>query len=1180
MNNKYNCRVKANFRFKALFVLAIIILTLQTELKAQTFPAGFSQVKVATIYYPTSFDFAPDGRIFCSEKSGKVKIIKNGAVLSTPFLQVSVDQLNERGLSCVAIDPNFNSNHYVYVYYTTSGSPIHNRLSRFTANGDVAVPGSEVILKDFEPCVNSIHNGGGMVFGNDGKLYLAVGNDNVNSYSQDLSNYKGKILRMNPDGSIPSGNPYSSPEAAKLIWAYGLRNPWTIAKQPGTGKIFTNEVGEGAWEEINDATIAGRNFGWPAVEGNSSNPAYTNPFYTYPHGPTGTNAGCAITGGAFFNPSSTNYPSQYTGKYFFIDYCNKWINYLDVSTKVKYNFATNLPSALNYVKVGPDGNLYYYSISTNSLYKIIYNNSTAPVITSQPANATVSAGQTASFFVSATGSQPLSYQWQKSGANISGANSATYIINNTQSSNAGSYRVIVTNSYGSATSNYASLTVTAFNAQPTASIQSPSPAFLYHGGDIISFLGSGTDPEDGTLPASAFQWVIEFHHDSHVHPGPTIPPGVKSGTFAISKTGEVSPNVFFRLILTVTDSQGGQNTVYRDIYPKKSQITLASQPSGLQVLLDDLPHLTTYTLMAVAGMERKLGAAAQQTINNTVYAFTNWLHGGNQTQTITVGDNNQTYTAVFAATGTTSPSSGTCSASGTILREFWANVSGWSVSNIPVYSVPTSTSYLTSFKEPSNVGDNYGSRVRGYVCPPATGNYTFWIASDDNSELWLSTTDQPSNKVKIAYVNGYTQSMEWTKYASQKSVAMNLTAGKKYYIEALHKEGSQGDNMAVGWQLPNGTLERPIPGSRLATYGSTPISPISVSITSPGNGTSFSSPANITFKASATSGNGAIAKVEYFSGANKVGEATTSPYSFTWWNVTTGNYYIHAVATDVSAQSKSSQTISVNVTSCPTPTITPSGPTTICSGLVTLNCNTASGNSYQWKKDGVNIDGATASSYNAGSTGDYQVKVTNGSCIGWSAPMRVTISTNLTAKITSGGPLEFCTGGSVKLYANTCSGYTYQWKKNGSDIVGATGPTYIATTTGSYQVKIIQGSSVAWSALVTTTVNSCGGKNALASDSLNNVGLNDSFHLSVYPNPTSGVFSFDVCIEDTEQSIMEMKVLSATGQLVYSRPEAYVSGCIKETIDLPGELPTGIYILQLRIGNKMETTKVILSNGK
>ena len=810
---KYSRSKLLRMKNKILCCASAIIISAAFQLNAQTFPAGFSQVKVATIFYPTSMAFAPDGRIFTTEKSGKVKIIKNGIVLSTPFLSVSVNQTNERGLSSVAIDPNFNTNHFVYIYYTTSSSPIHNRLSRFTANGDVAVAGSEVVLLNFEPCVNSIHNGGGMAFGPDGKLYIAIGNDNVNSNSQDLTNYKGKLLRINSDGSVPSGNPFTGTESAKRIWAYGFRNPWTISIQPGTGKIFVDDVGESTWEEINDATTAGKNFGWPGAEGMSTNPAYTNPVYTYHHGTTGTNDGCAITGGTFFNPSSTNYPPQYNGKYFFIDYCNHWINYLDLSSGVqKFNFATSLPSAGNYIKVGNDGNLYYFSISQNSLYKIIYTNNNAPVITSQPANVTVPQGQPATFNVSASGATPLNYQWRKNAIAISGANSSGYTIASAQPADAGQYSAVVTNSFGSTTSNSASLTVTAFNAKPTAFILTPVSGTFYRSGDSIHFSGNGIDPEDGTIPASGFSWIIEFHHDLHIHPGPFIQPGAKSGVFS-SYFGEVTANVFWRIKLIVKDSGGLTDTAFVDVHPVTSTLTLTSQPAGLQLLLDGQPHTTPYSVLAVSGMTRGIDVISPQSTADSVYVFDHWLHGGNASQNIQITDFNATYTAKFKSNGVP-----VCTASGTILREYWANVTGYSVADVPVNTPPTSTSQLTLFEGPSNVADNYGSRIRGYICPPQTGLYIFWIASDDNSELWLSTNDLSANKIKIASVPGYTSPRQWTKYPSQQSAPVKLLAGTKYYIEAIHKEGAQGDNLAVRWQLPNGVVEAPIPGSRLSPY--------------------------------------------------------------------------------------------------------------------------------------------------------------------------------------------------------------------------------------------------------------------------------------------------------------------------------------------------------------------------
>lgn len=257
--------------------------------------------------------------------------------------------------------------------------------------------------------------------------------------------------------------------------------------------------------------------------------------------------------------------------------------------------------------------------------------------------------------------------------------------------------------------------------------------------------------------------------------------------------------------------------------------------------------------------------------------------------------------------GTSSPS---CSGTGEIERELWTGISGTTVSSIPVTTPPSSRTILTVFETPTNSGDNYGSRIRGYVCAPATGSYTFWIASDDRSELWLSTNENPANKIKIAYVNAYTAARQWTKYTTQQSLPVNLESGKKYYIEALHKEAAGGDNLAVGWQLPDGTLERPITGNRLIKFSASGnISP-SVTIQSPQAGQSFNAPASITISADASDSDGTISKVEFYNGTTKLGEDITAPYSFSWNNVSAGNYTIQAKAID---NLGASATASVNV---------------------------------------------------------------------------------------------------------------------------------------------------------------------------------------------------------------------------------------------------------------------------
>jgi len=640
---------KTQSSINALILTSIAsLLIFSSSIKAQTYPTGFQQVLVANgISNPTVMAFAPDGRLFVAQQTGALRIIENGVLLSTPAITLSVNSSGERGLLGIAFDPNFTTNNFIYLYYTLS-SASNNRISRFTMSGNTIVAGSESVVLNLDPLSGATnHNGGTIMFGPDGKLYVGIGENANSTNSQNLDTYHGKILRINSDGSVPAGNPFVGGTAQRQrVWEYGMRNPYTLSIQPGTGRIFVNDVGEVTWEEVNDCTTGGGNYGWPNAEGVSNNPAYTNPIYTYMHG-GGIGFGCAITGGTFFNPTSTNYPSQYIGRYFFLDYCNNWIDQLTLSgtTATRSNFASSIAGSPVGMATGPDGNLYFLSRTNNAVYKITFTGSNAPIITTQPQSISVAAGNPASFTVTASGSQPLSYQWRKNTINIGGATNSTYTIPAVSQSDAGNYSVIVSNSAGSATSNDAVLTVTPANQLPTATINTPGAGATYAGGDVINFSGTGTDPEDVNIPASGFEWYVIFHHDAHTHPGPTAPDGVTSGSFSIPNSGETSANVFYRLYLVVTDSQGGRDTSFTDILPRTSTITLNTNPQGLQVTLDGQPFTAPLTVTSVEGMLRTIGAPSPQGI----YSFSNWSQGGTATQTFATPVNDVTYTANYIA---------------------------------------------------------------------------------------------------------------------------------------------------------------------------------------------------------------------------------------------------------------------------------------------------------------------------------------------------------------------------------------------------------------------------------------------------------------------------------------------------------------------------------------------------
>jgi glucose/arabinose dehydrogenase len=161
---------------------------------------------------------------------------------------------------------------------------------------------------------------------------VGVGENANGAYAQSLSNRLGKMLRINADGTGPGDNTFlgSTTGANQAIWALGLRNPFTFAFQPGTGRMFINDVGQVTWEEVNDG-IAGSNYGWPSTEGPTTAPGIRGPIFAYGHGNSLT-TGCAIAGGTFYNPSTVNFPSSYVGRYFFADLCSGWIRSLDPSS--------------------------------------------------------------------------------------------------------------------------------------------------------------------------------------------------------------------------------------------------------------------------------------------------------------------------------------------------------------------------------------------------------------------------------------------------------------------------------------------------------------------------------------------------------------------------------------------------------------------------------------------------------------------------------------------------------------------------------------------------------------------------------------------------------------------------------------------------------------------------------
>lgn len=341
----------------------------------------------------TSLAFAPDGRLFVNEELGNVRVYthngSNWTLTNANFLAntpITTTNTGERGLLGIAFDSDYMTNRYVYFYYTATTPAVHNRIIRVTADaaGTNTVAASTLVMMDLPNLGATNHNGGALKFYN-GQLYVGVGDNAVSSNAQSMTTVFGKMLRINRDGTIPSDNPFFSSTTGinQSIWAMGLRNPYTFAFRPGTNFMYINDVGQNAWEEINQG-IAGANYGWPATEGRfnqGSFPTYTNPLVSYNHNdgalsyPTPGFTGFAITGGAFYNPTNFFFPASFDGDYFFADNVSSFIRRFDPSDGANgttYAFATGASGPVDMV-VGNDGSLYYLARGGSNVFQVRYN---------------------------------------------------------------------------------------------------------------------------------------------------------------------------------------------------------------------------------------------------------------------------------------------------------------------------------------------------------------------------------------------------------------------------------------------------------------------------------------------------------------------------------------------------------------------------------------------------------------------------------------------------------------------------------------------------------------------------------------------------------------------------------------------------------------------------------------
>ncbi len=364
---------------KVLLLFAMILILSGKKIEAQlTIQEAFPNL---TFVNPVDLQYSPDGtdRIFILEQSGIIKVFENNGNTTEvkTFLDISdrVTSGGETGLLGLAFHPDYASNGYFYVDYTTP-NPLRTHVSRFqvTSNPDSADNSSELVLLEIaQPFAN--HNGGRVSFGPDGYLYIGMGDGgsagDPNNNAQNLAVLLGKILRIdvdNPAGGLNYGIPSDNPFAGNTqgwreeIYSFGMRNPWRFSFDPETGKIWCGDVGQNAWEEI-DTISSGGNYGWRCYEGNHeynmsgcSGTDYLFPIWEYSHFD-----GCSITGGFVYRG---NRRPELKGTYVYGDYCSRSVWSLNFSGA---NLSNDLigTAAASILSFGTDMNNELYILCSN-----------------------------------------------------------------------------------------------------------------------------------------------------------------------------------------------------------------------------------------------------------------------------------------------------------------------------------------------------------------------------------------------------------------------------------------------------------------------------------------------------------------------------------------------------------------------------------------------------------------------------------------------------------------------------------------------------------------------------------------------------------------------------------------------------------------------------------------------
>jgi PKD repeat protein len=450
--------------------------------------------------------------------------------------------------------------------------------------------------------------------------------------------------RINKDGSIPADNPFAGqPGKLGAIWAYGFRNPWRLQFDSATGHLYDGDVGDFSWEEIN-RIVKGGNYGWPVHEGvcQSNCAGFVDPIHAYPH--AGESA--AITAGPVYRKEM--FPPEYRGDFFFGDYAKGFIKNADVDSNGDVTAVNEFDEQAGSVvdlKVAPDGSLYYITYFPGALYRVSYNATSHLPVASASSDVTKGVEPLTVLFSSA-GSRdpdgdPLSYHWQFGDGTSSTEENPTKTY-----AEKGVYTARLTVS-ANGDQSVAQPIVIQVGLPPELTVSTPTEGQLYRAGDTITYNAFAHDAAGFDLDDADIKTEVRLHHGTHFHPfvGPL---SGRAGSFIIPRTGEASADTSYEIKVTATDGNGLSTSKIVNVFPRKSQVSLATSPAGLGLVVDGVPVSTSRTFTGVEGFQRELFAPITAVAQDgAVLQFAGWSLGRSIRYVITTPEEDATYTATY-----------------------------------------------------------------------------------------------------------------------------------------------------------------------------------------------------------------------------------------------------------------------------------------------------------------------------------------------------------------------------------------------------------------------------------------------------------------------------------------------------------------------------------------------------